>query len=110
MKTVRVKPGKAVSGAVMVVGIFMGVFGIFSGLLAQSGFFGVIWVGVVLAVVIFSAINVFTEKGIATEEIDIETKKVELSFDEKLRRLESLRRDKLISEREYQHQRKKLLS
>jgi hypothetical protein len=110
MKTVRVKPGKAVSAVGMVVGILMGLFGIFSGLLTQSGFFGVIWVGVVLVVVIFSAINAFTERGVAIEEFEVEDEKINLPFDEQLRRLESLRREKLISEREYQHQRKKLLS
>jgi hypothetical protein len=109
MKTVRIKPSKTISMLAVISGIGMVFVGIF-GLFPHNQLFGIIWVLASLAVIVFHAINAFTEHGVATEEIDVENKKVELSFDEKLRRLESLRREKLISEREYQHQRKKLLS
>lgn len=109
MKTVRIKPSKTISMLAVVSGIGMVLVGIF-GLFPHNQLFGIIWILASLGVIIFHGINVFTEYGVATEEIDVENKKIELTFDEKLRRLESLRRDKLISEREYQHQRKKLLS
>jgi len=108
MKFARVRPGKTVSAFTAIAGIGLLFFGVF-GLFPHSPLFGVIWCGVVLAMIIFYGINAFTEQGVATEEIEFESGSETISFDEKLTRLELLRDKKLISEREYQQKRRELM-
>ena len=60
--------------------------------------------------------NVFSERGIATTEIDIEgddflgRPSEQLPFDERLRKLEQLRKEELITEIEYRQKRDELMA
>jgi cytochrome c-type biogenesis protein CcmH/NrfG len=98
----------------MVVGaVFVGI-GLFFAI-PVFGAFGIFWTFVAAAITIFHAFNVFSERGVATTEIDVEVdgiptnQREEMPFDERLRRLEQLRHDALISEEEYQHKRREIL-
>lgn len=105
-----VKPGKTLSAFAVVAGVGMLFFGIF-GLFPHSPVFGFFWCALVLAMMIFYGVNAFTQHGIASEEIEIESVggTEQVSIEGKLTRLERLRNKKLISEREYQEKRKELM-
>ncbi len=64
----------------------------------------VIILGIVIFFLIFKAMNLFAKNGGAAEN-----KTTALPLDEQLRRLESLRKENLISELEYNEKRKKIM-
>jgi len=64
----------------------------------------------ILILVIVNALNLFTKRGIATDEIEVESGANDsLSLEDKLKRLEELRKKKLITELEYQEKRRELM-
>ncbi len=111
MTRYRVKPSKPASALGMVVGVaFVGI-GLFVAI-PTFGAFGVFWTLVAVAITVFNAINVFSESGVAGTEIiedDGPLGAEQLPFDERLRRLEQLRKDGLVSDEEYQRKRAELL-
>ncbi len=117
MRRVRVRPSKLASVMGMIVGtVFVGI-GIVV-VIPIFGPFGILWTLVAAAIGIFSAVNVFSERGIATTEIDIDIEgddilgrqSEQLPFDERLRKLEQLRTEKLITELEFQQKRAELMA
>jgi hypothetical protein len=108
----RVKPSKAASAFGMAVGIVFVGIGLFVAI-PIFGAFGVFWTLVAAAIAIFNAINVFSKSGIAEKEIVADTdsslRAEPLPFDERLRRLEQLKNDGLISDEEYRHKRAELM-
>jgi Short C-terminal domain len=115
MGRVRVKPSKATSAMGMVVGaVFVGI-GLFV-VIPLFGPFGIFWTLVAAAIAVFHGVNVFSDRGIATTEIDIDglptiaqQSKQGLSFDERLRKLDQLRREGLITESEYTEKRREVM-
>ncbi len=114
MRRVRVRPSKLASVMGMIVGtVFVGI-GIFV-VIPIFGPFGILWTLVAAAIGVFNAVNVFFERGIATTEIDIEgddflgRPSEQLPFDERLRKLEQLRKEELITEIEYRQKRDELM-
>jgi hypothetical protein len=116
MGRVRVKPSKATSAMGMVVGaVFVGI-GVFV-VIPIFGPFGIFWTLVAAAIAVFHGVNVFSDRGIATTEIDVDglpttahQSKQELSFDERLRKLDELRREGLITESEYSEKRREVMA
>jgi cytochrome c-type biogenesis protein CcmH/NrfG len=96
----------------MVVGIVFVCIGLFVAI-PMAGAFGVFWTLVAVAITIFSAMNVFSPRGLAHTEIEVENNSRfgddALPFDERLRRLEKLRSDQLISDEEYQRKRQEIM-
>lgn len=117
-KNIKIKPSKQASIPGFIVGIVFVLIGIFT-VIPNGGFFGVIWTIVALIITISHGVNIFTDKGMPTEEIYIESyedenknikEEKELDFEEKLRKLKSLKDDGIISENEYETKRVEILN
>lgn len=111
MARYRVKPSKSASALGMVVGaVFVGI-GLFVAI-PTAGAFGVFWTLVAVAITGYHAVNVFSDKGVAVSEVvaDHDPPAAEpLPPDERLRRLEKLRADGLLTDDEYARKRAELL-
>lgn len=109
----RVKPSKSTSIAAMVMGTLFVILGVVK-FIPMMGLFGIIWTLGALTITILHGINVFTEKGTAYYQIDIEegkdSKESELNFDEKLHKLERLKEEGLINQDEYDLKRTEILN
>jgi hypothetical protein len=112
MARIRVKPSRPQAALAMVAGIAFVGFGVLV-LMPKFGAFGILWTLMALASTIYFAINVFSPRGLAHMEIDIEngeeSPERQLQFDERLRRLERLREEQLISAEEYQRKREEIM-
>lgn len=114
MTQVRIKPSKPVSAMAMIVGIFMIGIGLCT--IPMLGPIGVVWTLAAVAITGAHAFNVFSKRGLATTQIDIEgdgpmqPPSESLPFDERLRRLEQLRKEGLLTENEFQDKRSELLN
>ncbi|WP_040213787.1 SHOCT domain-containing protein [Clostridium polynesiense] len=113
-KRIRVKPGKSQS----IAGFFGGIVFIFIGIFAITpdfGFFGILWILMAIMITAVNGYNAFSDKGVASWEAEIndtlpETKIEAITFDEKLRRLNKLKEDGLITEEEFQLKKKEILN
>ncbi|AJH01419.1 hypothetical protein LF65_04890 [Clostridium beijerinckii] len=101
----RVKPNKSISIIGMVAGAGMTYIGITQAI-PDTGAFGVVWTLVAIGIGVANAINVFSENGVASFQIDFEDNE----SDEKLRKIKGLKEDGIISEEEYEAKRKEILS
>jgi hypothetical protein len=112
MARVRIKPSKPQSIVGMIAGILFVGLGL-AVIIPMFGPFGIIWTLFAVVITVYFAINVFSERGLAHTEIDVErdleTPNDALPFDERLRRLENLRDEKLISEEEYEQKRQEIM-
>src|SRR5262245_31629967 len=102
MARIRVKPSRPQAALAMAVGlVFIGI-GLFI-VIPTFGAFGIFWTLVAVALTVFFAANVFSPRGFAQTEIEVDRGagflEGDLPFDERLRRLERLRAEQLISER-----------
>jgi hypothetical protein len=114
MAVYRIRPSKPASVVGMVVGLLFVGFGLLVAV-PMAGAFGIVWTLVAVAIVAFNAVNVFSRRGIAGTEIDTDGEHLPssggepLPFDERLRRLEKLRADGLVSAGEYERKRAELM-
>ena len=113
----RVRPSRAVSALVMLMGIGFVCFGIFFAI-PGFGVFGIVWTLIAVGITIYHGINAFTGRGIATEVVDFDTdlrnegggeSRRPLSVEERHERLESMRRRGMINDGEYGEQRERIL-
>ena len=117
----RVRPTRAVSIMGLVVAGAMLIFGIFflravtkdSG--GESGpaiGFMVLWFIVLGVIIVYGIYNLTSRKGVV--EIDVEPKtpdaKAAPDFDERLRKLEALKKDGLVTDEEYRIKRNEIMS
>jgi len=117
-KGIRVKPSKPVSLFGMIVGIVFVFIGLFVAI-PIAGMFGVFWTLIAVGITGFQAYNFFGDKGVASWEIDIDTganaetnnqsTSVSGDFETRLRKLNSLKEDGLITEEEFQKKREEIL-
>lgn len=71
MKKIKVRPGRAQSAAGFAAGlVFVGI-GLFV-VIPAFGLFGIAWTLVAVIITCVNAVNVFSQKGVATSEIVIE--------------------------------------
>ncbi len=112
----RVRPGKAPSAMAVIVGLGMLVFGIAT--LPAFGAFGVFWTFMVLVIIGFNAYNLVSDRGVATEVIDVETTAPrsapaapagERTAADRLAELGSLYSQGLITEQEYAEKRRNIV-
>ena len=113
MKRVRVKPGKGQAMAGLIGGGLFCLIGLFF-VIPTFGFFGIIWTAFAAVITVTHAINVFSDKGVATHEIVIDDDAViegvsPSDVKDRLETLRQLRDDGTISAEEYEEKRKKIL-
>ena len=111
MGKVRVKPSKSQSFIGMVAGGIFVIIGI--GIIPMAGIFGIIWTLMALAIASMHAYNYFSNRGMASWEIDVdenkETNNTNNDFEVKLRKLNRLKEDRLISESEFERKRAEIM-
>ena len=116
---ISVRPTKPVTVMALVVAVAMALFGIFFlGLLIKEGagvgiVFMIFWFIVLGVIIVYYIYNLNSRKGVA--EIETETDAPPSvgdsapGFDEKLRKLEALKKDGLITDEEYQAKRAEIM-
>lgn len=117
-KRIKVKPSKPASLFGMIVGIVFVFIGLFV-VIPNAGMFGVFWTLIAVGITGFQAYNFFGDKGVASWEIDIDTganaetnnqsTSVSGDFETRLRKLNRLKEDGLITEEEFQKKREEIL-
>jgi hypothetical protein len=121
----QIKPSKPASLAGFIIGIAFLVFGIVFYLVLRPGMdfedgsgylislFFVVWILAVGFIALFNARNYFGNRGVAMLDVEVESEKSEIQGQEnveiRLRRLERLRGDNLITETEFLQKREELL-
>ena len=108
----RVRPSKPASVLAMVVGGGFVLIGV-AMVIPMFGAFGILWTLVAAGIAVFHGVNVFSDAGVAHSEVLIDTDAPpsdSMSFDERLRRLQQLQDDGLISTSEYERKREELLA
>ena len=101
----RIRPSKPASILGLIVGIGLVLFGVAVGI-PTFGAFGVLWTIVAIVITAYSAVNAFTKQGIAEQVVEFDEQTVE----ERLRRLEDLKRAGVLSDVEYQEQRRRIIT
>lgn len=125
-KRIKVKPGKTQSKAGFIVGIIFCIIGCVF-VIPMAGPIGIIWTGVAGLITVMNYWNGFSEKGVATHEIIIDesddtaerewngaegsggTETAGEDIEVKLKKLNSLYEQGLITASEFETKRKELL-
>ena len=111
MKKVRVRPGRAQSALGMAFGIIFCALGIFV-VVPYFGPFGFLWTIAAAAITVVNALNVFTDRGVASHEYIIDVEATESDPETPEERLEAAKRllqSGSISQSEYEEKRKEIL-
>lgn len=106
----RVKPSKSSSLLGMIVGIIFVLIGVTT-IIPLAGPFGIFWTLFALAIAGFHGYNVFSKKGISHWEVDVESEPTEAGgdFEEKLRKLDRLHKERLINDEEFEEKRRDIM-
>lgn len=110
-KRVKVKPGKTQSKIGFVAGILFVLIGLVV-VIPTFGLFGVVWTAFAGIIAFSHYKNGFTDEGFATHEIIIDGTDAEADgedIEQKLRKLDSLYQQGLITRDEYDSKRKEFL-
>ncbi|MDR3601586.1 MAG: SHOCT domain-containing protein [Desulfosporosinus sp.] len=106
-----VRPSKSQSLVGMIGGVVFVIIG-FS-IMPMMGVFGIIWTLMALLIGGLHAYNFFSSKSVALWEIDLDltkgTANSEEEFETRLRKLEKLKEDGLISENEFEKKRTEII-
>jgi hypothetical protein len=111
----RVSPSKPMSALGLIVGIvFVGIgVGI---VIPQGGAFGVFWTLVAVAITGYHAVNLFSERGLAHEIVDIDGSASDSSHpaggetpEQRLATLDDLKKRGIVTDDEYREQRNRIL-
>ena len=106
-----IKPSKAASGLTAVVGAGMTIFGIIA-LIAIGHPFLILWTLVAAGITAYHLINVFSDQAPPLEEVHFERdneRRPDEPTADRLRRLEQLRAENLITEDEHDRKRAEIL-
>ena len=97
-----------IGGIVGLVFVFIGLFVVIPG----AGGFGVIWTLAAVAGTLISFYNAFSERGVATEIIEVpdDGSPEPADPEARLRRLNDLKAKSLITPAEYEHRRAQILN
>jgi hypothetical protein len=113
MRKARIRPSRGISGFAMIVGLIMIGVGI-KVIIPIFGPIGVIWTLFAVIITLFTAINAFSSRGIASQNIYIEdssdSRIDQNDMADRLKRLERLRMDGLITEEEYRKKRGEIVN
>lgn len=106
-KKIKVKPGKAQSQISMLFGIIFFLIGLVV-VIPTFGLFGIIWTCGAAFIIYANYRNGFTDQPMATHEIIVEDEYE--SIEEKLKKLDSLYNQRLITKEEYDKKRNEILN
>lgn len=125
-KRIKVKPGKAQSKFGFIIGIVFCIIGCVV-VIPVLGPFGILWTGVAVVITVINFKNGFSDEGVTSHEIIIDesdsvtewnpsmsegNQKAEASGEDieaKLKKLQSLYEQRLITSSEYEEKKKELL-
>jgi len=117
-RKVKVKPSKPSSLFGMIMGIIFVLIGLFTAI-PTAGIFGLFWTLIAVGMTCYQAYNFFSDKDVASWEINIddgideENNDHSISasgdFEIRLRKLNRLREDGLITEEEFRKKREEIL-
>jgi len=110
----HVRPSKPVSLITMVVGIGFVLVGLFVAI-PGAGIIGVIWTLLALGITVLHAHNLFTDRGVPTEEVEFDLRdeagsRAADDFDTKLRKLAKLHEDGLVTDEEFERKRAEIVA
>ncbi len=115
-RILQIKPSKSAGAVQMVGGIVFAIIGlaVIIPMLSKANgpvWFGLLWTGAAVVIAIVGGVNAFSDRGIATAEIVSDSAEVPpgRSTADRLRELEEMRQQKVISEEEYAQTRKRIL-
>lgn len=105
---VRVRPSKSQSLVGMIAGAVFVIIGL--SLMPMMGTFGLIWTLFAVVIVGLHAYNFFSKRGVASWEIDVGSAANRGGdFEERLRKLNKLKEDGLITENEFEKKRTEIM-
>lgn len=105
-KKIRVKPSRAQAKFSVVIGFIFVLIGIFVAI-PNAGLFGIFWTGIAIFITYSNYRDGFTDRPLSHYEIDIEDSN---STENRLKKLDSLYNQGLISREEYDEKRKDILN
>src|SRR5262245_546288 len=103
-----VRPGKAVSALGMVVGGLFVLLGL-GVIVPLFGLFGLVWTAVAVAIALYHGYNFFSDRGLSTYEVNVDSPGGVDDLDASLRKLAKLKADGLLSEQEYEQRRAEIV-
>ncbi len=106
-KKIHIRPSKTQSKGGFIVGIMFCLIGLFF-VVPTFGPFGLVWTAVAGWITYVNWRNGFTDKGIADRVIEIENEDEE-NMEERLRSLQSLYDQRLITKEEYEEKKQEIL-
>lgn len=107
VRNIKVKPGKTQSKFSFAVGLLFCGIGLFVAI-PLFGPFGFIWTAVAVFITISHGMNAFSDKGIPSYEVNIEEDGS--SIEARLKKLDSLYNQGLITKEEFETKRKDILN
>lgn len=109
-KRIVVKQSKEQAIFSMIVGLIFVIIGIMIAI-PNFGLFGIFWTLIAFLIFASSVYNVINKKGLPSWNAEIEDNKIELNedFEMKLRKLNRLKEDGLITEEEFQIKREEIM-
>lgn len=125
MSGYRIKPGKGISALSAVVALGMGIFGLLflvpmfgSAGGPAGGVFALLWVLVTFGMAAFYGYNALSDRGVSLLDVDEPTRSppsrpsdvLSADFEDRLRKLDALRRDGLVTDAEYHAKRAEILA
>jgi len=116
-RTISVRPPRTSSVVMIGMGLLFLFFGI-AFIAAAEGearpfvlVFGILWIAVCIGFIVFGIYSLSRGKAPAVAIIDVESSPEEgADFEAKLRKLERLRKERLISEEEYRRKRTEIMA
>ena len=112
-KRIKVQPSKGQSKITFFIGIIFCIIGIFV-VIPSTGLFGIVWTGMAVVITYTNYRNGFTDEPIPTQEIIVDDSTFthvseSNDIENRLRKLESLYQQGLITRDEYDDKRKELI-
>lgn len=114
-RSIKVKPSKQASTSGFIGGLIFVFIGLFV-VIPQFGAFGVLWTLFAIAITVTHGINAFSEKGIPTNEIEIDSYENQFDhsstedFQETLRKLKVLKDEGVITEADFEIKKTEILN
>lgn len=109
-KKIRVRPSRGQSFGGFIMGIVFVGIGLFIAI-PVFGLFGFFWTLVAVVITVIHGINVFSDKGIATAQIDIEDTEGHDAdpIENRLKKIDELYQKGMITREEYEEKRKQII-
>lgn len=107
-RNIKVKPGKTQSLIGFISGLVFVAIGLFIAI-PTFGLFGIFWTIIAIVITATNGMNAFGSKGVAMYDVTIADNESPQSIEERLRQLDSLYNQRLITQVEYDQKRQDIL-